>query len=83
MMPLYRVTLNRWHPLPDGTNPFKIRDVFRKRPCTERVWEFEAADEDEVRRYYDDAKKQGIPDVIGFDLARIEQISARSSTTQG
>lgn len=77
-MPKFKVTLRQWHHMrTEGPffNPFRARDIFRKRPCTHRVWQFEAKDEAEVRRFYDEAKAANHENVRGFDLIRIEQIS--------
>lgn len=74
---LFRVTLRRWDHMKDEGlffNPFRVRDIWRTRPCTERVWEFEARDEAQVRAFYEDAKKKNLPNVHGFDLIRIEKI---------
>jgi hypothetical protein len=76
-MPTFKVTLVRWHRPERELNPFLIHNVFSiKRPCTERVWEFEAADEAEVRRLFDEARAAGYDNVLGFDLARIEQVKS-------
>lgn len=71
---MYRVTLRQWHHQRGPFyNPFRARDVFPMVPCTDRVWEFEAASEDEVRKLYEEAKAQQLPNVYGFDLIRIEE----------
>jgi len=39
-----------------------------------RRWEFEAKDEAEVRKLYQEAKKQKISGVIGYELSSITEI---------
>lgn len=75
-MPKFRVTLARTRAVrKDGTpmtptQIMAIRDVFAVRGRTEqRVWEFEAADEAEVRQLLKDAENH--PNVRGFDLKSI------------
>ena len=80
-MPLYRVTLRQWHHLREEGpffNPFRSRDIWRKRPCTHRIWEFEAADEDEVRRLFSEAKATDCDNVRGFELISIEAVAEKS-----
>jgi hypothetical protein len=57
-------------------NPFLVRDIFSltvRRPA--RVWEFDAKDEAEVRRYYDEAKAEDLDQVRGFSLTNIEEVA--------
>lgn len=78
-MSMYRVTLRSDTPVrrSDGReiNPFRIRDIFGVRAMRNyRIWEFEAADEAEVRRLYDEAKREDLPNVRGYSLASIEKL---------
>jgi len=58
-------------------NPFLIRDIFNPhlRSVTAiREFVFDADSEDDVLRLYNEAQKQGIPNVQGFRIRSIEQI---------
>jgi hypothetical protein len=79
--PWFRVTLRQWHHMRDGStyNPFRARDIWRKRPCTHRIWEFQAKNEAEVRRLYQEAKDAKLPEIHGFDLLSIEAIDVPST----
>lgn len=77
-MPKFKVEVERSLGLLDGANPFEIRDIFRDRLVTMsiRVFEFEAKDETEVRRLFEEAKAADIAEVRGYSLRLIEQIGA-------
>jgi hypothetical protein len=71
-VPKYRVELREDHVIgkhDQPINPFHIRDLLNHRARRRaRIWEFEAKDEDEVRRYYREAKAADLEGVRGFDL---------------
>ena len=82
-MPMFKVTLSKHSPPHHGPmfNPFLIRDLWApslRGSTTFRTWEFEAVDEDDVRRLFAEARAQRISQVEGFELASIEQIDAWS-----
>jgi hypothetical protein len=65
---------------PPNQNPFLIRDVFAVRGNVRyRTFEFDAKDEAEVRRLYTEAQKQRLPNVVGFDLCSITEITSKKS----
>jgi hypothetical protein len=73
----YRVTLEKV--LGDWRNPFlafKTAESFEGATCQvlTRTWEFEAKDEQEVRRLFEEAKREGIEQVRGMRIRSIEQI---------
>lgn len=75
-MAMYRVTIIKHGKLPEGTNPFRANIyAMGMSPSVERSWEFEADDEAEVRRLFNEAQDAGIPHVVGFELANITEIS--------
>jgi hypothetical protein len=56
-------------------NPFLTGiDNFPKVITTTRVWEFDAKDESEVRKHWRAAQSQGMANVAGFTLGRIEKV---------
>jgi len=81
-MPKFKVTADR--PLgcarqSPGFNPFLIRNIFDSKTLPPmryhvREWEFEATDEVEVRRLWDEAQAEGIENVKGYTLKTIEQV---------
>jgi hypothetical protein len=46
-----------------------------------REWEFDAKDEDEVRRLLEEAREQGVANVAGYHLRSIERVCADCGTT--
>jgi len=80
-MPMFRVVMSKptAHQPNLPRNPFLIRDIFSPRwsqKRLQRTWEFEADSEAAVRELLADARKEGISEVDGFDLDRIEQLHA-------
>lgn len=77
-MPLFKVTIARRVPGERPRNPFLIDDIFSPRwssTVERRVWDkFEAADEDEVRAFFADAKARYLEQVIGFELESITPV---------
>lgn len=59
-------------------NPFLVRDVFAenlpKVRYNVREWEFEAANEAEVRSLFEEAKRLGVNNVAGYELCLIEEV---------
>lgn len=47
-----------------------------------REWEFEAADEDEVRRLFKEAQESGVGNVQGYSLRSIERLSPTVSESR-
>lgn len=56
---------------------FQTAESFEGATCKVlvRVWEFDAADEAEVRRLFEEAKRDGEPQVQGMRIRSIEDIS--------
>jgi len=72
-MPLYRVTISK--PKPKWKNPFlqlRVPERDDKHEVIAREWEFEAKDEDEVRKLFWEAKDH--PNVKGFELRSIKKL---------
>lgn len=76
----YRVSVERVLPDPRVRNPFRqfrtaesIGDATCK--VLVRTWEFEAKDECEVRKLFEEAKQSGEPKLLGMKLRAIENIS--------
>ncbi len=67
-------------PLAEHRNPFLVKDIFGQPPtkilC--RTWEFDAKDETEVRRLFKEAQDGGEPQVQGFSIRTIEDITPNS-----
>lgn len=67
----FRVSLEKILPDPDMRNPFlafRTAESFENARCKVlvRTWEFDAVDEDEVRWLFEEAKRDGEPQVIGL-----------------
>lgn len=78
-MATFKVTLERRiHRAGESENPFTPVHISpgSKSDFNLRSWEFEAKDEAEVRAYLDDAYKQRIPAVMGYNLRSIERVDA-------
>jgi len=79
MVRRFRVSLEKILPDPDIRNPFlafRTAESFEHARCKVlvRTWEFDAADEDEVRRLFEEAKRDGEPQVQGMKIRNIEEI---------
>lgn len=78
-MKRFRVSLEKCLPDPTIRNPFL---AFRTAESFEgatvkvlvRTWEFEAEDEQEVRRLFDEAKQDGVSQVQGMHIRSIDEI---------
>ena len=83
-MPLYRVQLVRRVPLVKmPSNPFSAHlDVLKPIPCrdTYREWEFKARSEKHVRRLFEEAQKQRVNNVVGFEIHSIERVDEEHDT---
>jgi hypothetical protein len=80
-VPKFRVELKEDHAIGrhgEPRNPFAFRDPFATARRRYRVWEFEAKDEAEVRRLYNEAKAADHENVRGFDLHSITLADAPS-----
>jgi hypothetical protein len=78
-VPKFRVELKEDHAIGrhgQPRNPFAFRDPFAAARRRYRVWEFEAKDEADVRRLYNEAKAANVENVRGFDLHSITQLDA-------
>jgi hypothetical protein len=78
-MPIFKVTIRKpigmFHGDTPIRNPFEIADAFQAGLASrfhERVWEMEAKDEKAIRAHFKKAQAEGIPQVIGFEIASIE-----------
>lgn len=72
----FRVTahMETW-PYGRPRNPFRCSiNNFPKMHIVTREWTFEAENEAEVRRFWDEAQRQCLDNVAGFVLGRIEKI---------
>jgi len=70
MLQNFKVTLARTSK--DNGNPFRPSLINESREVELRVWEFEAENEEAVRKFYADAKDKCLPGVIGFELRTVE-----------
>ena len=66
----FKVTLQR--KLPKEGNPFYPGRINETAKVMIRTWEIEAENEEEIRKYYEEAKLQDLDNVRGFDLRSIE-----------
>lgn len=77
-MPKFKAVAERIHPPAwRPKNPFLIRDVFDKRlsrTIERRTWEFEAANEREVRKHFADAQAMHVENVAGFELVEVKEL---------
>jgi hypothetical protein len=72
-MPKFRVKIEK--PINGrGHNPFKPVNINQRIKASIRVFEFEAKDEDEVKKYFYEAKAADLPNVRGYKLRSIERI---------
>ncbi len=82
-MPLFKVQLEKnlgvsraHHP---NFNPFRMHDIFHscypKSTYSVREWEFEAANEEEVREMLREAQEQDFDNVRGYQLRSIELVA--------
>lgn len=81
----YRVTLEKVLPDPSIRNPFsafRTAESFEGATCKVlvRTWEFDAKNEKEVRRLFDEAKSSGEPQVQGMRIRSIEEIGNKHCT---
>lgn len=84
----FRVSLEKFLPDPSLRNPFaafRTAESFEGAKCKVlvRTWEFDAIDESHVRRLFDEAKKDGLPQVEGMRIRTIEQIQKVSGRNEG
>jgi hypothetical protein len=80
MVRRFRVSLEKILPDPEIRNPFlafRTAESFENARCKVlvRTWELDAADEDEVRRLFEEVKRDGEPQVMGMKIRSIEEIS--------
>lgn len=87
-MPMFRVELDRriFSAGERPRNPFLggIPAPGMRHDMSVRVWEFEAIDEDDVRRYLQEAYDQDLPEVRGYRLrsiAEVREINADGTPT--
>lgn len=73
-MPLFRVKLIR-HDTRFRNSFLRCIGIYGRTQSTIRMWEFEAKDEVEVRKFYNEAKERNLPHVRGFELCSIEEIN--------
>lgn len=72
-MSTFIVTLKKEASLLRTRNPFIPLSILANTNSPNlRIWEFEAKDEEEVRRLYNEAKASGLPLVQGFQLHEIK-----------
>lgn len=79
-MPRFKVSLHRRirrYATGPEPNPFlaPIPAPGKTHSMLVREWEFDASDDDEVRRLLQEARDAGFGNVIGFSLRSIERIS--------
>jgi hypothetical protein len=80
---IFKVTASRTFFRDPPRNPFLV-DIANFGPATTtcRVWEIEAKDEAEVQRYWEDAQKQYLDNVVGFTLGNIEPLPGVAPSSQ-
>jgi hypothetical protein len=76
MVRRFRCTTSRFQLLDPPRNPFLVAiENFGEGTTTIRTYEFDAADEAECRRWFDEAKRDRLMEVEGFTLDKIEEIA--------
>ena len=76
-MPQFKATATKYTPGERPRNPFLVRDIFSSRwagTTERRTWEFDAADEAEVRRLFAEAQSMGVEQVVGFALESVTPV---------
>lgn len=71
----FRITAHKatW-PYGRPRNPFRCGiENFPQMHIITRTWTFEAESESEIKRLWNEAKRQNIDNVAGFELGRIER----------
>ena len=62
---------------PVSGNPFRAGLVWETRKVEVRKWEMDCVSEEEVRRFFKEAKEQDLPNVRGFELSSVTPVSGR------
>lgn len=77
----FRCTASRFRLDDPPRNPFLMRiEDFGPGKTTILTFEFDAADESECRRLFKEAQEQGISNVVGFTLDKVEEITPNGGT---
>jgi hypothetical protein len=62
--------------IPITGNPFRVGLIWETREVNLRTFEIECESEEDVRRFYEEAKEQDLPNVRGYKLRSITSLSA-------
>lgn len=82
-MPLFKVTLECSMPKHGPMwNPFHPNAMMGTTRVALRSWEFEAADEAEVERLYQEAMQAKLPQVVGFAIRNIQRVTRPAAGTE-
>jgi hypothetical protein len=71
----FEVKLERKEPI--CGNPFRAGLVWETRKVEVRTFQMDCESEEEVRRFFKEAKEQDLPNVRGFELRSITLLSAK------